>query len=134
MIIREFTIDDYQAAIAIWTHIKTPDSPQEIERFLLRNPGLSLVACEDGENGEVIGTILCGHDCRVAWLYRVAVAETHRRQGVGNSLVREALKRLKGEGLNTVKLFARKENDIGNTFWRQLGFDENDTITRSITL
>ena len=67
MQIRSMTIEDYQAVYHLWQGIEgfglrsIDDSEEGISRFLNRNPTTSVVA---EENGEIIGSILCGHDGR----------------------------------------------------------------------
>ncbi|MCL2634353.1 MAG: GNAT family N-acetyltransferase [Oscillospiraceae bacterium] len=137
MIIREFTLADHSAAFTIWQNTKgvcncdkcmTLDKEEEIARFILRNPGMSFVAEQDGE---VIGTVLAGHDGRTGIIYRLTVAEKIREKGIGKALVENAVKALKNEGLTTIKAFVLNDNDIGNIFWEKIGFKENDmAVTR----
>ena len=55
MIIREMKLEDYDNVFALWKTIKgfgirsVDDSREGIERFLKWNPGLSVVAEEDGK-------------------------------------------------------------------------------------
>jgi hypothetical protein len=58
---REFIIDDYDEAVALWNlvegvEVAEGDSKEEIRTYLLRNPGLSRVA---EESGLIIGAVLC---------------------------------------------------------------------------
>lgn len=48
------------------------DGSQELAGYLARNPGLSTVAADD--HGNLIGAVLCGHDGRRGFVYRLAVA------------------------------------------------------------
>ncbi|MBE5979449.1 MAG: GNAT family N-acetyltransferase [Paenibacillaceae bacterium] len=131
MIIRSMTIDDYDQVYALWSGIKgfgiraVDDSQEGINRFLLRNPGLSVVA-ED--NNEITGSILCGHDGRRGTLYHVCVAEKYRKHGVGREMVSEVVSRLKKEGINKVNLIAFRNNLLGNNFWRKEKFTFRDDL------
>ncbi|WP_251048423.1 hypothetical protein [Halomonas sp. ISL-56] len=64
---RTMTIKDYEAAIALWgesegVRLRDADSREGIEKYLLRNPGLSFVAeVEKGVEGKLVGTIMAGH-------------------------------------------------------------------------
>ena len=55
MQIRAMTIEDYEQTAKLWRSIQgfglrsVDDSKEGIRRFLLRNPGISVVAEEDGE-------------------------------------------------------------------------------------
>ncbi len=131
MIIRSMTIDDYDQVYALWSGIKgfgiraVDDSREGINRFLLRNPDLSVVA-ED--NKMIIGSILCGHDGRRGTLYHVCVAEKYRKHGVGREMVLEAVSRLRKEGINKVNLIAFRNNLLGNNFWRKEKFTFRDDL------
>jgi len=141
MIIREFTVSDHKAALNLWHTAEGVcncekciylDSRERIERFLLRNPGLSFVA---EEGGAIIGTVLCGHDGRTGLIYRLTVSEKFRKKGLGKALVENAVEALKSEGLTIVKLFVLNDNHAGNAFWKKIGFKENDAaVTRSMVI
>ena len=75
--IKPMTIEDYDGLHALWMTIhgfgirSIDDSREGVERFINRNPGTSVVAI--GEDGAVVGGILCGHDGRRGCLYHVCV-------------------------------------------------------------
>ena len=58
--------------------LSSADGPDDLRAFLLRNPGCSVVALEDGR---FVGTCLCGHDGRRGHLYHLAVAGTDSGSG-----------------------------------------------------
>ena len=124
--IRTMTIEDYDGVKALWMTIKgfairsIDDSREGVERFLQRNPTTSVVAIEDGN---VVGAILCGHDGRRGCLYHVCVAEEYRMHGIGN-----CMEALKAEHINKVSLIAFTVNDIGNAFWRQIGWTKREDL------
>ena len=127
MKIRLMTIEDYEAVYRLWMSIKgfsirsIDDSRHGVEIFLKRNPDTSVVA---EENGEVVGAILCGHDGRRATFYHVCVREDFRRMGIGKKMVVECMNALKKEKINKVALIAFTKNDVGNAFWKQIGWTQ----------
>lgn len=129
--IREMTIEDYEGVKALWLSIKgfairsIDDSKEGVTRFLNRNPGTSVVAVEDGK---IVGAILCGHDGRRGCLYHVCVAQEYRRQGIGKAMVVYCMEALKKEKINKVSLIAFTVNDIGNAFWRQIGWTKREDL------
>ena len=131
MTIRTMTIEDYEQVKALWMTIKgfairsIDDSREGVERFLRRNPTTSVVAEEDGK---IIGAILCGHDGRRGCLYHVCVDPEHRRRGVGKSMVVFCMKALRDEGISKVSLIAFTKNDIGNAFWKQIGWTKREDL------
>src|SRR5258708_11657289 len=60
--------------------IRPGDDDAALARFAERNPGLFLLAEEDGH---LVGSALAGWDGRRGWLYHVAVHKDERRRGIG---------------------------------------------------
>lgn len=129
MIVRTMTIEDYQGVHDLWMTIKgfairsIDDSREGVERFLKRNPATSVVA---EENGEIVGSILCGHDGRRGCLYHVCVREDCRMRGIGKSMVVRCMEELEKEKI--VSLIAFTENDIGNAFWKEIGWTKREDL------
>lgn len=125
--IRAMEIADYDKVHDLWMSIKgfvirsIDDSKEGVERFLQRNPGISVVAEEDGK---IVGAILCGHDGRRGCLYHVCVAEDYRLRGIGKEMVVYCMEALRKEKISKVSLIAFTENDIGNAFWKEIGWRE----------
>ena len=131
MLIREMKIEDYDNVFALWKTIKgfgirsVDDSREGIERFLKWNPGLSVVAEEDGK---IVGAILCGSDGRRGCLYHVCVHRDFRRQGLGKSMVVWCMEKLKELQINKVSLIAFTQNDVGNAFWKEIGWTKREDL------
>ena len=127
MIIREMTIEDYEEVKELWLSIKgfairsIDDSFEGVEKFLERNPGLSVVAIEDDR---IVGAILCGHDGRRATFYHVCVRTEYRRRGIGKAMTVSCMEKLNKEGINKVALIAFTKNDVGNAFWKEIGWKQ----------
>ncbi len=130
-LIREMKIEDYEEVSRLWHSIpgfairSIDDSLMGVDRFLKRNPGLSVVA-QDG--GRIVGSILCGHDGRRGCLYHVCVHPEHRRKRIGTRMVVFAMEKLKDEGVNKVSLIAFTRNDIGNAFWKTIGWTKREDL------
>ena len=131
MQVRVMTIEDYPQVYALWMSIHgfgirtVDDSREGVEKFLKRNPATSVVAVEDGR---VIGAILCGHDGRRGCFYHVCVAEDKRQRAIGKQMATFAMHALKAEGINKVSLIAFKSNEVGNRFWRSVGWTYRDDL------
>lgn len=129
--IRTMTIEDYEGVYALWMSIKgfamrsIDDSKEGVARFLLRNPDISVVAVEDDR---IIGAILCGHDGRRGCLYHVCVRQECRMRGVGKAMVVYCMERLKAEQISKVSLIAFTANDVGNAFWRRIGWTKREDL------
>lgn len=129
--IRTMTIKDYEGVKKLWMSIKgfairsVDDSYEGVELFLKRNPTTSVAA---EVNGQIVGAILCGHDGRRGCLYHVCVHKDFRMQGIGKAMVVRAMEALKEERINKVSLIAFTSNDIGNAFWKQIGWTKREDL------
>ena len=130
--IRTMTLQDYDGLRALWMTIhgfairSLDDSREGVEQFLKRNPKTSVVAVAD--TGEIVGGILCGHDGRRGCLYHVCVREDYRRHGIGKAMVVFCMNALKDEHINKVSLIAFTSNDVGNAFWKQIGWTKRQDL------
>lgn len=131
MTVRAMLKEDYDGVRALWMTIhgfgirSVDDSREGVERFLERNPGCSVVAEEDGK---IVGAILCGHDGRRGCLYHVCVAEDYRLRGIGKEMVVHCMNALKAEKINKVSLIAFTKNDVGNAFWKCIGWTKREDL------
>ena len=121
MIIRKPTAEDLPRLAAIWQEA-FGDSPEDVENFyetafscdraLLaqeQNP----VACIYWIDAQIDGQ-------KIAYLYALAVEKTYRSQGVGKTLLKEALETLKGEGYKAAILVPGEESLY--TYYEKAGF------------
>ena len=129
--VRQMKIEDYDQVYALWTKIRgfgirsVDDSKEGVARFLRRNPDTSVVAVEEGQ---VVGAILYGHDGRRGCLYHVCVDPNWRMRGIGKAMVVYAMEALKKEEINKVSLIAFTQNDIGNAFWKEIGWTKREDL------
>ncbi len=129
--IREMKIEDYDKIYTLWMSMKgfamrsIDDSEEGVRRFLERNPHTSVVASQDGK---IVGAILCGHDGRRGCQYHVCVHRDYRRKGIGTAMVVFAMEALKREKISKVSLIAFTVNDIGNAFWKKIGWTKREDL------
>ncbi len=129
--IRAMQIEDYDSVYELWHKIKgfairsIDDSKDGVDRFLKRNPGISVVAVEENK---IVGAILCGHDGRRGCLYHVCVDPDYRLRGIGKEMVVFCMNALHKEGINKVSLIAFTANDIGNAFWKEIGWTKREDL------
>ena len=132
MTIRPMTPADYDHVMALMSDtpgvvVRAADSPEAIGRYLVRNPGLSLVAESDGRP---VGCLLCGHDGRRGYLHHVVVSPAYRRQGVGRALVEHALGGLAAAGIAKTHIDVFADNSAALAFWQRIGWQLRDDIRR----
>lgn len=107
--------------------LRDADSPQLLERYLARNPGLSLLA-QEGE--QIAGLVFVGHDGRRGFLHHLLVLPQFRRRGLASQLVAEALARLGRAGIAKTHIDVLIENQEAQAFWSALGWQRRDDILR----
>ena len=121
--IRELRTVDGDALRALWKQAgftSIGDDDKSLGRLARRNPGLVLVATE---GTKIVGSALGAWDGRRGWLYHVATAKSHRRQGIATRLVAQVEAGLRDLGCPKVNALVRAENDDGREFWLARGYD-----------
>jgi ribosomal protein S18 acetylase RimI-like enzyme len=96
-----------------------------IDRKLEVDDELFFVAVADKA---VVGTIMAGYDGHRGWLYSLAVAPSHRRQGIGSRLVFHAEQALTRKGCVKINLQILEGNDSVTAFYETLGFSMEKRI------
>ena len=134
---REFSINDYDAAVQIWERVEgleiaEGDDRDSVAQFLARNLGLSRVAT-DGTT--IVGVALCGHDGRRGHIYHLAIDPAYQGRGLGKRLLDECLNGLRRVGLKRAIIMVADANSRGREFWRRCNWEEiPGTITMGIDL
>lgn len=122
----EMSIENYDAVYAVWkgsegVGLSDADSKEGIKHFLERNPGLSYVAL-DGD--QIVGAALCGHDGRRGYIHHLSVINSHRRRGIGRSLVSRCMFALMQIGISKCHLFVFDANQGAIDFWNKVGWTQ----------
>jgi N-acetylglutamate synthase len=123
---REFSIDDYDAALQLWQRVEgvevaEGDEREGIAQFLARNPGLSRVAID---GSAIVGVVLCGHDGRRGYIYHLAVDPAYRGRKLGKGLLDECLDALRQTGVKRALILVASDNAAGRKFWGRCGWEE----------
>jgi ribosomal protein S18 acetylase RimI-like enzyme len=106
-------------------------APTEAElQEVLDSPTTHLLVARD-EDDNIVGSLTLAL-FRIptglrAWVEDVVVDQAARRQGVGETLTMEALRRAHGAGARTVDLTVRAEREAAERLYRRLGFKRRDT-------
>ena len=121
---------DYQEIISLWQNaegvkLRNADSKEGINKYLQRNPGLSFVA---ELNGNIIGTIMAGHDGKRGYLQHLAVTLDHRKNGVATELLNRCLSALKVEGITKSHIHVLCENETAKAYWKNRGWVKRNDI------
>ena len=129
--IREMTPSDIDEVLALWQGMEgigfdeVADSPEGIGQYLARNPGLSSAATVDSD---IVGAVMGGHDGRRGYLHHLAVAERHRRGGIGCGLVDRSLRALRESGIRRCHVFVFEEGAAAQAFWNAIGWERPEYL------
>ena len=130
MTIRPMTIEDYDEVYAMWQittkrALSKADERPQLARYLARNEGLSQVAVIEGK---IVGTVLAGHDGRRGFIHHMAVLPDYRRKHIGHALAETAIAKITAEGIDKTHIFCYQNNETGQNFWRDFGFQKRDDV------
>ena len=130
--IRTATAADIDAVLALWDTAgppskSLPDTPTGVLALLARDPEALLVAEEDGE---IVGTAIVTFDGWRCYVYRMAVAHSHRRRGIGRALVEAAEARIRGLGGVRLDALILKQDEDAQAYWSSLGYEPDLRLER----
>jgi ribosomal protein S18 acetylase RimI-like enzyme len=128
--VNEITITPYadpahrSQVVALWETVFGYEAPHNqpglaIDKKLAVNDQLFFVAVTDIG---VVGTAMAGYDGHRGWIYSVAVAPSHRRQGIGSRLVCHAERALTRKGCVKINLQVLEDNSSVIEFYTSLDY------------
>jgi ribosomal protein S18 acetylase RimI-like enzyme len=130
--IREFHFpSDYGQVYRLWESIEKgvrvgrSDSPAEIEKKIVRDPELFLVA---ESHGAIVGSVIGGFDGRRGLIYHLAVAASLRGSGIGSRLMDEVESRLREKGCLKCYLLVTTDNPEAEQYYQHRGWQPMDYI------
>jgi ribosomal protein S18 acetylase RimI-like enzyme len=132
--IRRCRQQDAHAILALWTeerseHASTADRLDDVERLIVNSPAALLVA-ERG--GEIVGALIAAWDGWRGNLYRLAVREGHRREGIGIALTRAGEEYLCACGARRVTALVAFDDAAAGAFWESAGYPQDHEIGRRV--
>jgi ribosomal protein S18 acetylase RimI-like enzyme len=124
-IIRVAAIADLPDVLRLWldadaapTHTDDVDS---LTRLIAHDPAALLLAETEGH---VIGSVIAAWDGWRGSIYRLVVAPSHRRRGLGCRLLREAEKRLATAGTVRSQAIVVDTDSHARGFWQMSGWEQ----------
>ena len=110
--------------MALWEKVFGYEAPHNkpglaIDKKHALDYQLFFVAMADNE---IICTIMAGYDGHRGWIYSVAVAPSHRRQGIGSRLVAHAERALIARGCVKINLQILEGNESVVAFYSKFGY------------
>jgi len=131
MIIREFSIKDYDALMTLWNDAQLPFKPKgrdkrdKIEYELEHRKDIFLVA---EINGKLVGSVFGTHDRRKGWINRLAVAPEFQRQDIAKKLIAEVEDRFSELGIDIIACLVEDWNTKSLQVFEKLGYKKHSDI------
>jgi ribosomal protein S18 acetylase RimI-like enzyme len=132
--IRRCRHEEAQAVLDLWAeerseHARTADRLADVERLIADSPATLLVA---ERHGEIVGALIAAWDGWRGNIYRLAVGDEHRRQGIGIALTRAGEEYLRGCGVRRVTALVAVEDEAAGAFWEFAGYPRDQEIGRRV--
>ncbi|MHB1209520.1 MAG: GNAT family acetyltransferase [Acidimicrobiales bacterium] len=123
----ELELADEETVVALWVNnnlTRSWNDPVLDYSRAVSGPTSAVLGLK--EDGEILGTVMVGHDGHRGWMYYLAVHRDHQRRGYGALLVSSAEAWLRRQGAVKVQLMVRSENAGVLSFYEGCGYEHND--------
>ncbi len=131
--IRQAGVGDIGAVLALWRDADAEpshtDDQESLEELIAHDSAALMVAESDRV---IVGTVMAGWDGWRGSIYRLAVAPSHRRAGLGRRLVRAAEHRLSAVGTSRLQAIVVETDVQAAGFWRASGWEQQDERLRFV--
>jgi len=97
-------------------------------QYFLSLPAADCMVAE--ENKHIVGFILAESNPPLAHIITLDVAASHRRQGLGRTLLEEMEKHFRFHGVHSVLLETAVDNETGIAFWQHHGYRTEAVLKR----
>ncbi len=110
-------------------HAGTADRLEDIERPVAGSPAALLVA---KQKGDILGALIATLDEWRGNMYRLAVRDGRRRQGIGVALVRAGEEYLRQCGAQRITALVAFDDEAAGGFWEAAGYPMDREIGRRV--
>jgi ribosomal protein S18 acetylase RimI-like enzyme len=130
--IRPAAAGDVEAVLALWdgarsAHAFTADTPEGVAGLV---PAGALLVAET--DGAIVGAVIAAFDGWRGNFYRLAVAPSYRRRGIGRRLVAAGEERLRALGAPRVTALVAFDDEAARGFWAAAGYGADPVMGRMV--
>lgn len=128
--LREAISTDAPAIIALWQAcgLTRPwNDPQADFAQAIAGPTSTVLVVEQEQT--LAGSVMVGFDGHRGWVYYLAVAPEHRRNGLGRTLMDSAEVWLRARSAPKIQLMVRDDNHAALGFYEALGLERQKVVT-----
>ena len=132
MIVRSATPADAAMLLDFWLRFAEPSRTDDDDgvALLIANPACDVLVAEDG--GVVVGTVVAAFDGWRGNMYRLAVDEARRRQGIARQLIDAAERSLSDRGARRISAIVIDDHEYAVKTWKAAGYERQDTVGRYV--
>ena len=127
--IRAARASDVSGVLALWREADVEpshtDDVDSVTRLLVHDPKALIVA---DAAGLVVGSVIAAWDGWRGSIYRLAVAPSQRRRGLGGRLVLEAQRQLTDNGATRLQAIVVATDAQAAGFWRATGWSSRSNV------
>ena len=128
--LRPAQFEDIASVLTLWRESAEPSSTDDaaaLTRLLEHEPGALIL----GESsGQVVGSVIAAWDGWRGTIYRLAVAPSHRRSGLGSRLLQAGVQRLSAHGARRLQATVIETDARAMGFWRCTDWQQTGEQTR----
>ena len=130
--IRPYREADEAAVLALWQAcgLTRPWNPPAADIAFLRSSDHGEILLAE-EAGEIVGSVMVGHDGHRGWVYYLAVSPALQKRGLGRRLMHAAEEWLTARGVRKCELMIRNSNKAAAGFYGKLGYDREPVLVMS---
>jgi ribosomal protein S18 acetylase RimI-like enzyme len=127
-------MEDAPAVLELWSearsdHASMADRIEDVERLIVDSPAALLVAERETE---IVGALIAAWDGWRGNMYRLAVRDGYRREGIGIALTRAGEKYLRACGVRRVSALVAYDDEVAGPFWDSAGYPLDHDIGRRV--
>jgi ribosomal protein S18 acetylase RimI-like enzyme len=132
--VREGRVEDAPAVLELWTqarsgHASIADRIEDVERLIADSPAALLVAEREAE---IVGALIAAWDGWRGNMYRLAVRDGDRREGIGVALTRAGEAYLRERGARRVTALVARDDEVAGPFWDSAGYPLDPDMGRRV--
>ena len=131
--IRTGQLSDVEPVLALWSAAEAEpthtDTAEHLDQLISHDP-LALIVADD--DGSLVGTVVAGWDGWRGSIYRLVVAPSHRRLGLGRRLLEAAESRLASVGAVRLQAIVVETESVATAFWEASTWEQQSQRLRFV--
>ncbi len=132
-VLRSGQESDVRSVLRLWAEAGAEpghtDDVESLAKLIVRDPGALIVADDDGR---LVGSVIAGWDGWRGSIYRLVVAPSDRRSGLGGRLLAEAESRLAAAGAVRMQAIVVGTEPVALSFWATSDWEQQDHRLRFV--